>query len=142
MENPYREWKLADVLVEQDEQLLVLANAKAALASIQAELVSRYKVSFSTALAANKPDGSGTYKAPIEGVRVTGVADKKVSWDSDLLLPIAMSLPLAEAKAWFKFELSVSEKNWAAMPTELRARVEKARTVKVSDPKFSLEIAA
>ncbi len=73
--------------------------------------------------------GDAIYKAEI---------DKTVKYDSAALFEVARRMPWEEASAIFKFELSVGEKVFKALPEgPVKDGIMEARTVKYSDPKIS-----
>jgi len=73
----------------------------------------------------------------------TGKVDiaKKVKWDSEKLLKVAMEMPWSKVQRLFKLEVSVPERTYdgiQAVDPDLFAKIEEARTVEYSAPKITL----
>lgn len=83
---------------------------------------------------------SRTVALAAEGVKIKRTATKKVVWDQDKLKSVASSA-WEHFKDVVKVEFSIAEKAWDQLDPERQGRLVDARTVKISDPKFALEIA-
>ncbi len=116
-----------------EAQAIKLVNEK-----IAAEIERRFGAAMAAKMdAADK--SSGTLADEIApGVEAVSEITKKVSWDSDALLNLAMGMPQALAKATFKFDPSISEAKFNAATGVFRTALEKARTVKYGTMKVSL----
>lgn len=64
---------------------------------------------------------------------------KRVEWDSDKLVEIFDEMDEATAKHYAKVSLTVSETNYKAAPPDIRAELDKARTVKAGSPKYTIK---
>lgn len=117
------------------------ANATAWLKQVEEEISNRLAPSVLAALD-QQGKTTGTVNLDIQGgLKAKGVVDKKVEWDSEKLLALAVTMPIDQAKAVFKFAVSVPEKNYegvkAANPV-LGKAIDEARTVKHGAPKVTL----
>jgi hypothetical protein len=79
------------------------------------------------------------------GAKLTVGSDKKVKWDSDMLMAIAGTIPWQQAVAMFKISFEMSETKYKALvdnvaagiqPQELLDRVNEARTVEITEAKL------
>lgn len=136
-DRPYKDWLLADMHREQEEQIAVAKMAKLALTDIQDELRARYG-SFA---ASDFMTEAGTKKycptnAPFN---VKAEAKKEVTWDSDRLLTLALSMPREQAANVFDFDVSIKERTYAKLTGATRAAAEAARTVEIKPAKFTIE---
>lgn len=79
-----------------------------------------------------------------DGIVIKGAIDKKVEWDSAVLMGVASTLPWDKVREIFKIEFSVPEKMYAALkdhgitPEQIIA-IDAARTTKYAPLKVSLE---
>lgn len=113
------------------------ATAVAAIKSVNEEITAIAKPLVDAAMTrAGKVSGSVNFAQG--DVIYKGEVDKSVKWDSAKLFAVAAEMPWSEAKEIFKFELSVGEKIFAALPEgPAKEKIKEARTVTYSDPKVS-----
>lgn len=124
-----------------DEAKGNMAAEKAWLDKLNAELEARLGNEARRSLDAQGKD-HGTVNMPLQGgITAKVVIDRKIEWDSDKLLDLAVTMPMDRAKQIFKFALSVPEKNYAgitALGGELADGITAARTTKPGAPKITL----
>jgi hypothetical protein len=126
-----QELALSQLYVEKVVATDAAARAREMLGAIKGELARRF-----AALANGAP---GTKRTDEDGFRITCDEKKEVTWQSDRLLALAMSMPLDEALSIFKIEVSVPERTYQNLPADLRARIDNARTVEIKPPSFNIE---
>lgn len=118
-----------------------LDQAKAWVATIQNEIDGRLMASVKAQLE-QLGKTTGTVNMPLQGgITAKGVVDKKVEWDSDKLFALAITMPVDQARAIFKFAVSVPEKNYEGIKVanpDLGKAIDAARTIKASTPKITL----
>ena len=136
------------MLDEPDESLLaIVAREDKAIAAAQeirgqavAEITRRHREHAEAQLTRDgKSFGTTRYAIPgNEAYFLKGEITRKVSWDSGKLLGIALSMPEADAKATFKFDMSVPEAKYAQATGNFRAALEAARTETLGEFRLSL----
>jgi hypothetical protein len=132
---PYGDFTIAELLGEREDQDVASAMISATKAAITDELQMRFGFTAAGALGRD----SGTWTGDAYPAVIKGVAAKKVEWDSEKLLNLAMTMSMAEAVKVFDFGMKIKEKTYSGLSGELRTEAEKARTVKISDIKFTIE---
>jgi hypothetical protein len=117
-----------------DEGRALWAEAKAAMAAVEAEVSRRQESTAADVFrAARKEYGSATY-TDAEGRKFKAEARREVKWDSDKLQEIASSMPWSEVSAVFDIKFSVPERVYNTMnDLQLRTRLDAARTTKTGD---------
>lgn len=129
---------LFDLGVERNR---ALDEAKAAVSEYDLEVASRFSAHARAAFeGAGKEHGKVT--APLAGGNLSIEANisKKVEWDNDKLMAVAREMPFAQVEHLFKIVFSVPEKQYGGLlpGTDLKAKIDEARTVKYGEPKISL----
>lgn len=132
---------LSDLLQLQDGYASGAKSLKAKGDLVQAELVRRFAVSATQALAQNgKGHGSGKLELQ-DRMAVKYDVKQEVKWDSAKLQAVAQTLPWERVAAIFKIEFSVPEKIYAgiaAVAPELREKIDDARTTTIKPAKLTL----
>jgi hypothetical protein len=120
-------------------------RAKGSLDAIRDELRSRTAKDLDAALDVAKKQG-GTIHFLFGNMELTAEIGKKVEWDSAKLLPVAGAMKWEAAQQIFKFEVSVPEAIWKALPATMSVteelaeqfkQIAAARTVKYDKPKIT-----
>lgn len=103
--------------------------------AVQEEVLRRKEPDIAAAYeAAGKQHGN--IKVTLDGVEVEAAVSKAVRWDQQALEKLASEMPLAEAQHYFDISFKVPEAKFKAMPpSDLKAQMEEARTVKYGEPK-------
>lgn len=90
---------------------------------------------------AGKTDG--TITLPLQGGLTAKVEVRKtVKWDTDELMKLAKTMPWERASSLFKIDFSMGETAYKGVKLAdpaLAAEIDRARTVKYSEPKIVLE---
>lgn len=129
---------LADLAKRREEILEELNGAKAALASVDEQILAVCQPNINSLFELQGKQG-GTVTGEIDGLKVKGSRSKTVKWDSDKLRAVARTLPVDQFERYFDMKLSVPEKGYNDMPQGVRAMVDEARTVQYGDLKVSIE---
>jgi hypothetical protein len=126
----------------QTEAARKVEAAKRWLIDINDHINERFTQATIDALAALGKE-AGTVTQPIgDGFAITGKIERKIEWDSDMLLAAATAMPFDRAKQIFKFAVSVPEKVYDGIKIadpELGATIDTARTIKFSPAKVVLK---
>ena len=119
----------------------VLDRIKADVAAINDEISSRIAISAKASLDQAGKD-AGTVNLELQdGVTAKCVATKTVKWDSKKLEAVARTMDWGRVQKLFTLKFGMSEtvyKGIDAVDPELRARIDEARTVTISEPKITL----
>jgi hypothetical protein len=127
----------------QERQRLdgIKTAAVAGIRAIDSEIARRYRATADARyVSLDKQHGTLTMETN-EGVTLSAEIPRKVKYDSNALLGVAIAMPLDQAQKIFKFELTVPEniyKGLAANP-ELLAKIDAARTVSYDDMKITIK---
>ena len=125
----------------RDDAIAALAEWKARLASIDAEIARRFGDNVRVAYAHAQKE-HGTVSLSLEdGWAIKANITKRVKYDSALLMDVAAKMPWDRARVVFKIDLSVPEKMYsslAGLDPELKKAIDAARTVETGEPKIEL----
>jgi hypothetical protein len=89
---------------------------------------------------AGKTDGKVSVDLP-DGLKLSASVAKRVDWDQDKLKDAAKNLSWEDVQHYFDISFKVGEKIYKALPpsSELKAKLDAARTIKLSPMKLTLE---
>ncbi len=75
-----------------------------------------------------------------DGIEIVGDIKKEVKWESSALMEVASNMEWKEAKQLFKITFEVPEKTYAKLDpsSEIKKKIDEARTVKYGELKISL----
>ena len=132
---------LQDIYARRTAAVTEMAHMKAAVDELNAEIQRRFEASAVSAFGQAGKD-SGQLKLSLQdGFALECKIDKKVEWDSDKLMAVAQTMPWDRVQAIFKIAFAVPEKIYggiAAVDPGLKAKIDDARTVKLSPVKVTL----
>lgn len=138
---PIEELSLLELFQKQEEIIASAAHLKSAAAAVMAAIDARLTESAMRAFEqADKDNGTLTLELQ-DGLKAKADIKKTVTWDSDVLQSVAQTMPWDRVKAMFGIKFSVSEtiyKGIGAVDPALKAKIDEARTVKLSPPKITL----
>jgi len=116
-------------------------NLAALAKSYRGEIARRLDLQIKAAFEADDKQ-HGTVRFPVgNGYTAKAEISRTVEWDSDKLLALAGEMPWIEANHLFTFKAGMAAKMYDALMPEsnLKARIDAARTVAYGTPKVTLE---
>lgn len=117
-----------------------LAEAQADVKEYGAEVARRFAATAKAAYeAAGKEHGKVSFDLH-SGLAIEANTSKSVSWDNDKLMAIARDLSWTEVDHYFTVKFTMSETIYKGLlpGSDIKAKVDAARTVKYGDPSIKL----
>lgn len=124
----------AELAVSIEHYASELAAHGEAMKALRAELGNRYVGQMGDAMLKKGANhGKVTVDMDTFGFQVQGERKRTIEWDGEKLLGLALSMPAGEAKAKLKITVTCPDRTYKDATGELRAKLEAARTERVSE---------
>lgn len=134
MNNP-----IAELNEKRKHIVAELEKMKAALAVVDAELVEVIRPALSN-LKSIQGKEHGTFNIDGgAGLKIKVTIDKRVNWDGGLLKEIYDHLPQTAQAEIFEVSYKIPEKTYQELQGDLKAQIDRARTVKYGEPRAAIE---